>query len=191
MTYRSYRVPSSDAIWFLIAINFVVFIATLINREIIYFLGLIPLNFLHRPWTIVTCLFVHGGFWHIMANMATLYFFGNYLIGLIGQRSFLLIYFLGGILGGIFYILLAPPFSIAIGASGAIFALGGTLAMIRPRTRVFVFPLPVPLPLWIAILAGFFILSFIPGVGWQAHLGGLVLGLIAGYILKKRGFYLF
>jgi membrane associated rhomboid family serine protease len=91
-----------------------------------------------------------------------------------------------GILGNILFILLAAPFSVGIGASGAIFALGGALAMMRPKLRVFVFPIPVPLPLWSAVIGGFLIISFIPHIAWQAHLGGLVFGLIAGYFFRKR-----
>ncbi len=65
--------------------------------------------------------------------MLTLYFFGTYLYRLIGEGKFLILYFGGGILGNILFILLGPPFSIAVGASGAIFALGGALTMMRPK----------------------------------------------------------
>jgi len=97
-----------------------------------------------------------------------------------------MVYFVGGILGNILYILLAPPFSIAIGASGAIFAVGGTLAVLRPKIRVFVFPIPIPFPLWVAVIGGFLIVSFFPNVAWQAHLGGLAFGLTVGYFFRKR-----
>lgn len=187
MVYRSSQGFNLNALWFLIIINFVVFIFTLINQNFIYsFLGLQPANFLHKPWTILSNLFVHGGLWHIIANMVTLYFFGSYLIKLIGEGKFLGVYFTGGILGNIFCILVGLPFAVYIGASGAIFALGGVLTVMRPGLRVFIFPIPVPLPLWIAIIGGFFVLSLIPGVAWQAHLGGLILGLIAGYFFRKR-----
>ncbi len=186
MTYRSYRGFHLSPIWLLIGINLLLLIATAIKPELRFLLGLQPATFLERPWTIVTNLFIHGGIGHILTNMITLYFFGTFLSRLIGDRKFLIIYFLGGIVGNIFYILLGSPFSIAIGASGAVFALGGTLTLMTPRLRVFIFPIPVPLPLWVAVIGGFFILSLFPHVAWQAHLGGLVLGLIAGYLLRKR-----
>jgi len=186
----AYRGSRPTAVWIIIALNLLLFIATLINGNIILLLGLQPISFLARPWTIVTNLFIHGGVWHIFANMITLYFFGSFLCRLIGVKKFLLVYFAGGILGNIVFILLPPsPFSIAIGTSGAVFALGGALAVMMPKLRVFVFPIPAPIPLWIAVIGGFIILSiFSPllGIAWQAHLGGLVLGLVAGYIFRRR-----
>lgn len=183
MAYRRYyRGP--NVIWLIIAVNIVLFIATMINQEWLFFLGLQPAIFSDRPWTILTSMFVHAGFWHILANMWTLYFFGTYLSQLIGIKRFLLVYFVGGILGGVFYLLLAPPYTTAVGASGAIFALGGTLVIMRPKLPVYVFPIPVALPLWGVIIGGFFIIS--PGIAWQGHLGGLVLGVIAGYFFRRR-----
>jgi membrane associated rhomboid family serine protease len=167
------------------------FIATIINGNLIYYLGLMPAAFLERPWTIITNMFVHGGFWHIFANMLTFYFFGTYLSRLVGEGRFLMVYFGGGILGNILYILLGTPLSIAVGASGAVFALAGALVIMMPKLKVFVFPLPIPLPLWIAVLGGFVILSVLPFVAWQAHLGGLIAGLIAGYFFKKGMRYYF
>lgn len=170
----------------LIAANCLLFIAAAIAPKLLLLLGLQPVGLLTRPWTIVTNLFVHSGLWHITANMLTLYFFGRYLSRLIGEGKFLIVYFGGGILGNILFILLAPPFSIAVGASGAIFALGGILAVMRPKLMVFVFPIPVPIPLWVAVIGGFFIIALFPHIAWQAHLGGLIFGLTAGYFLRKR-----
>jgi len=78
----------------------------------------------------------------------------------------LIVYFAGGILGNILYILLREPLSVAVGASGSVFALGGALTMMRPKLSVLVFPIPVPLPLWVAVIGGFLILSFLPFVAW-------------------------
>ena len=187
----AYRGSKPTAVWLLIATNLLLFIATLINQDLILLLGLQPASFLARPWTLVTNLFVHAGIWHILANMITLYFFGSFLSRLIGVKKFLIVYFGGGILGNILYLLLAPsPFSIAIGASGAIFALAGVLVVMMPNLRVLVYFI-VPLPLWVVVLVFFVLWSFIPSVAWQAHLGGLILGLAAGYLFRRRGRYFY
>jgi membrane associated rhomboid family serine protease len=186
MIYRSYRSYSLTPIWVIMILSFLAYIAILISSNFILLLGLQAATFLYRPWTIVANLFVHGSLWHLLANMLTLYFFGSFLTRLVGTGKFLIVYFGGGILGNIFYMLLASPFSIVIGASGAIFALGGVLSVLTPKLRVFVFPIPVPLPLWVALIGGFLIMSLFPHVAWQGHLGGLIFGLIAGLILRNR-----
>ncbi len=189
MSYRSYRGDNIAPILAIIILCFLVYIATIVagilGHDLIPLLGLRTASFLAQPWTIVTNLFVHGGIWHLLFNMLTFYFFGSFLSRLVGTRAFLIIYFCGGILGNVFFMLLGSPFAIVIGASGAIFALGGALAVLTPRLRVYVFPIPAPIPLWAAVLGGFVIMSFVPGVAWQGHLGGLVFGLIAGLVLRR------
>jgi len=181
--------PSNlNAVLFLIALNILTFIACLLRPGLFSFLGLTPALLSQQPWTIVTSMFVHAGFGHILFNMISLYFLGSFLLRLTGERDFLIVYFLGGILGNVLFILLANPLLMGVGASGAIFALGGALAAIAPRIRVFVFPIPAPIPLWAAI-ALFLVISFLPGIAWQAHLGGLILGLGAGFFLKKGKTY--
>jgi len=130
-------------------------------------------------------MFVRANLYHIFANMITLYFFGISLRPLVSERLFYLLYFVGGIAGSLLFWLIAPAGSVGVGASGAIFALGGTLAVLRPNIRVIVFPLPIPVPLWVAVIGSFVILSFIPGVAWQAHLGGLLVGALTGYFIKS------
>ena len=186
MAYRRYRGFNLTPLEFLIVANLILFIATAINPALISLLGLHPASFWGKPWTIVTNLFIHSGIGHILVNMLALYFFGGYLIRLIGERNFFIVYFLGGIVGNIFYMLLGSPFSVVVGASGAIFAVGGALTAMRPQLRVFVFPIPVPLPLWVAVIGDFLVLSFFPYVAWQAHLGGLVFGLIMGYFFVRK-----
>ncbi len=184
---RGYRGDNLNHIWAILLINLLVFIAAIINRNlIIALLGLRTASFFAQPWTILTNIFTHVEIWHILANMVTLYFFGRFLTGLIGAKKLLIVYFCGGILGNIFFMLLAPPFYTAIGASGAVFALGGTLTVLTPKLKVLVFPIPAPIPLWVAIIGGFIILSLFPGIAWQAHLGGLICGLLAGFYFRKR-----
>jgi membrane associated rhomboid family serine protease len=177
-----------NPIWIIIAINFLLFIATCVNRELILILGLAPINFLSQPWTIVTNMFIHSGFWHLFGNMLILFFFGRALTMMVGENKFLLVYFVGGIVGNLLYLLLGEPLSIAIGASGAVYAVAGALVVMRPSTRVLLYFF-IPMPLWIVVLVFFVIWSFIPGVAWQAHIGGLVVGLIAGYFFRKRKRY--
>lgn len=173
-------------VWVLIGACVIVFIATTVAPDLEVFLGLVPAAVLVRPWTLITNMFVHAGIGHIFTNMLTLYFFGTYVLTLIGEKRFLLVYFVGGLVGNIFYILLAPPVSLAVGASGAIFALGGVLAIMRPDLRVFIFPIPTPIKLWLAVIGGFVVISFFPGIAWQAHLGGLLFGLGVGYFFRRR-----
>lgn len=195
MSYRSYRGGGVNLIFVIIGINLLLFLPTIISQEIrqelIINFGLWSKGtFLDYPWGLVTSMFLHDGFFHIFANMFTLYFFGSYVYRLLGTKKFLIVYLGGGILGSVFFILLAPPFSLAIGASGAVFALGGALSVMRPSLRVFIFPIPVPLPIWVAVIGGFFLLSLLPFVAWEAHLGGLVFGLLAGYLFKQgTGYY--
>ncbi len=190
--YRSYHGFKLTPVWVLIGLSLLLFVATLIAPGLTFLLGLQPASFLLRPWTIVTNLFVHSGFGHILTNMLTLYFFGSYLYRLIGERKFLIVYFGGGILGNILFMLLAAsPFYVAVGASGAVFALGGALTVMVPKLRVFIIPIPVPIPLWAAVIGGFVILSFMPFIAWQAHLGGLVFGLIAGSLFKRSQRYFY
>lgn len=73
MKYKSYQSFKLTSIWVLIAVNFLLFIATAIVPKLIFFCGLQPASVLHQPWTMITNLFIHGGLWHIIANMLTLY----------------------------------------------------------------------------------------------------------------------
>lgn len=195
MRNGGYRGDDLTPVLVLIILCFVVYLATIaggfFNFDLIPLLGFQPATFLLKPWTILTNLFVHGNIWHLLANMLTLFFFGRFLNGLVGTRSFFIIYLLGGIIGNILFMLFAflgfltSPYSIVIGASGAVFSLGGALTVLVPKLKVYVFPLPVAIPLWVAVIGGFFIMSS-PGIAWQGHLGGLLTGLAAGAIVRNR-----
>ena len=183
------------SIWVIIIANLMFFIASLVLPQV-YNLALLPATVLREPWTIVTSVFLHANFGHIFANMLTFFFFGTFLIQLVGERNFLYVYFIGGILGSIFYIILTflgaalslgslgSPLVPVVGASGAVYALGGALTVLVPRLRVFVFLIPIPLPLWVVVIIGFLLVA--PGVAWQAHLGGLLFGLLTGLYFRRR-----
>ncbi len=180
-----------NAILFLVALNILVFFFTMLRPQLTYVLGLTPALVPQQPWTLITSMFVHAGFNHILFNMISLYFLGSFLLRLVGEADFLKVYLIGGLAGNALYILLGPSMVPGVGASGAIFAVGGALALMAPKLPVMVFPLPIPVPLWGA-MTFFLLISFVmAGIAWQAHLGGFLFGLLAGAFLKRkmRGLY--
>ena len=190
MKIAGYYIGAVEA---LISLNVLVFLISFYNLPLfIKYFALFPATVAREPWTLVTSMFLHGGFDHILFNMISLFFFGLYLGKIIGEKELLKVYFAGGIFGGILFAAsslflgIGNPFTPAIGASGAIFALGGALAVLRPRMMVYVLPLPVPVPLWLSVFGLMLILSFLPGIAWQGHLGGLIVGALYGYFYRKK-----
>jgi len=180
-----YQYRGSTPVWTLIVINILVFIVTTIRPSIGYYLAFTKPILDSNYWTILTAMFVHANIFHILFNMLTLYFFGILCLQLIDAKRFLVVYFIGGIFGNILFLLIGPTYSAVVGASGAIFAIGGVLVMMRPTLRVYLYFL-VPMPLWVGIIIGFLLTAFSGGVAWQAHLGGLIVGLIAGLFFRQR-----
>ena len=184
--YSGFRGPGINMtpIWIIMAANLLFYIATMIQPDlIINTFGLMPIQLVNEPWTIVTNMFVHAGLWHFLGNMLMLYFFGSYLLGLVGEARFLLVYFAGGLLANVAFLVLGSDFATVVGASGALYAVMGVMAVMRPRLKVYLWFM-IPIDLWIVVVVGMLIIF--PGVAWQAHLGGLVLGLAAGYFFRKR-----
>ncbi|MFH1722109.1 MAG: rhomboid family intramembrane serine protease [Candidatus Altiarchaeota archaeon] len=188
------RVAGSDikVVEGLIALNGVVFIMSMANQEMVFQnMGMSFSSFFIKPWTIITSMFVHAGFHHILWNMIGLFMFSMYLERLIGEKILLKIYMIGGICGGLLYLFtamigLAHPNTIVVGASGAIFALGATLAVLRPNIQIYLFPIPFPMPLYVAVFFFMVVMSFQPGVAWAGHFGGLAAGVYFGFQLKKQ-----
>src|SRR5512136_2011535 len=164
---REYRTPNPTGVLIVIFVNVLVFIFTQLEPQYVFngghptafHLGLHPETFTSEPWTIVTSLFVHSDLFHILSNMVTLYFFGTYLTTLVGERKFLITYFLGGLLGNAFYLAYAyspwgSTFDYAVGPSGAVFAVGGSLPLLRPNVTALVY-FSIPVPLCIPVLGCF------------------------------------
>lgn len=176
----------SVTLW-LIAICVVVFILQqFIN--ITDALSFTPGTALYQPWTFVTAIFLHASVTHILFNMIALFFFGIYLERKISKRNYLLIFFLAGIIGNIeFMITATDPTISGLGASGAIYGIMGTLAVLEPTSVVFVSG--IPMPMFVAVIV-WFLLNFFgllgPGIGYGAHIGGLVVGIIAGFYFRRQ-----
>ena len=140
------------------------------------------------PWTLVTSIFLHADFNHLLFNMFALFFFGSYLERLLGSNRFLIIFIAAGIVGNLGYLVTASNSMIpAIGASGAAYGLMGTLVILAPFMRVYVYGLlPVPLVVLTAVfvfidVAGLFSPS---GIAHGAHLAGLIVGIAFGLYLR-------
>lgn len=157
-----------------------------------------PLFILHgeKLWTIVTSMFMHGGFLHLFVNMVSLIFLGSFLERLIGTKRFLLIYFISGIVASLAFVFLALAFHSnleipAVGASGAIFGIAGVLAVITPKLPVYIMFIPIAMPMWLGIvlmLALLWLISIAAGlpIGNTAHLGGFLAGLAYGFYLRLK-----
>jgi uncharacterized protein len=150
----------------------------------------------NKLWGIVTNVFLHGGFAHLLFNCLALFFFGTALEGIIGRKKFLLLFLAAGVFASIFYVLtsfflLGSTIS-ALGASGAIFGVIGAMVALRPNTKVMFLLFPVPMPLWVMAIVFVLIsmiwfgLGGIGGIAENAHLGGLMIGYVIGRYLKKQ-----
>ena len=192
---RAWRFDTSggfnlNPIWALIIINVIVYIVTWVSDDAFYKLGLIPYLLGEKPWTIITSMFTHANFTHILFNMIALFFFGRTLTMLLGSNRFMLIYFVGGLAGNIiFWLVNMSSGVILVGASGAVYAIAGALVVMVPRMRIALWGI-IPMPLWVFVVIFLVILS-LPSfagtsVAWQAHFGGLAAGLITGFFFRKR-----
>jgi len=135
---------------------------------------------LTEPWRMLSALFVHSerSLFHILFNGYSLWVLGMVLERLLGASRFLALFFTAG-LGGSLAVLWLAPGQAVIGASGAIFGLFGTLLVIQRN-----FGGTNPQLLIVLVLN--LILGFVvPGISWQAHIGGLVVGILLGWLLVK------
>lgn len=132
-----------------------------------------------EPWRLLTGALVHSGFWHIGLNMLALWMIGRSLEPLLGRWRFLTLYALST-LGGSVAVALLSFMTPVVGASGAIFGLFGALLVIGRHLGANI--------AGIAIVLGInLVIGFLPGfnVSWQAHVGGLVVGLAVGFIFTR------
>jgi membrane associated rhomboid family serine protease len=164
----------------LIAANIAVFILMLSQDQSFSQFAFVPALVVQRPWTLVTYMFLHGGFGHIFFNMLSLFYFGPRVEARIGSRNFLYLYFLSGLGGSIFSLLLAPHAAV-VGASGAVFGILLAFARFWPHERIYLwFVLPVKARWLVAGLAFLSIYSGFGGGGSTiahfAHLGGFAGG---------------
>jgi membrane associated rhomboid family serine protease len=152
-----------------------------------------PLKLLLRPWTIVTHMFVHEGFWHLFWNLLVLYWFGQISGDLLGDRKVLPIYFYGGIAGALAFFIFCqiynPGHSMALGASAAVMAIVLSAAITSPDYRMHLILIG---PVAIKYIAIAFVIIDLLSVanspnsgGHIAHLGGAFFGAYFVYLLRS------
>jgi len=196
MAYNSNYRPSQKIppiVLNLIIINVIVFIAQYAldsSLNLTMRFALYPYNSGYfEPYQLVTHMFLHGGFFHILFNMWALWLFGSVLEKIWGPKKFLIFYLICGLAAG-----LAEAFLVsggpAIGASGAIMGLLGAFAYTFPNTQFYMIPFPFPIKAkyMAAIFAVFDLFGGVAGgdnVAHFAHLGGLAMGLILCIIWNK------
>jgi membrane associated rhomboid family serine protease len=152
----------------------------------------VPSDIIARPWTLVSYMFVHANFMHILFNMIGLYFFGPRLEARLGDRRFLALYFASGIAGGLLSFVFAPNAAI-VGASGATLGVLAGYARFWPQDRIYIYGiLPVTARVMVIGLVIWSLFSGLRGGGGIAefaHLGGLIAGwsLVAFWENRRRG----
>ncbi|HFU77027.1 MAG TPA: rhomboid family intramembrane serine protease [Epsilonproteobacteria bacterium] len=160
------------------------------NLEVLVNMGALygPLTVLDGEWwRLFSAMFLHGGMTHLLVNMFSLYLIGRGVELYFNPVGYLSIYLFSGLLGGLASLYMHPA-SVGIGASGAIFGIFGALAgfflahrdKIEAHTKAFMKEF--------AIIIGInLVLGFsIPSVDVSAHVGGLLVGLLGGYVIAKN-----
>ena len=191
----------------LIGINIVVYLIQLLQgpeiNRFIYIYGLVPARYSisqiaeyftvsQQVFSLVSFMFLHGGFWHILGNMWSLYIFGDNVEDRLGPVRYALFYLLCGIASGFSHLVLNLQSNVpTIGASGAIAGVMGAYFILHPRSKIltlipiFFIPYFINIPAFI-FLGLWFLFQFINaagsqgaagGIAWWAHIGGFVFGI--------------
>lgn len=199
-----------DALSLLIIINVIVFLFLAIINVVTVLFDLPSLQFreyiavssnigivLTHIWTVVTYMFVHYDFLHILFNMLMLFWFGRIFIMYFTYKNLVALYFLGGIAGAVFYVLLfntIPYFlklgdSLMVGASASVMAIVFASAFYNKNQEVRLFLFGQIKIYYIAIVL--FVLDFIALGGGSnqgghvAHIGGAIMGYLFAIQYKK------
>ncbi len=140
-------------------------------------------------WQLVTYIFLHGGFFHILFNMFGLYMFGSELELMWGTRQFTKFFFICGIGAALTSVIASPHSPVAIiGASGAIFGLLLAYGVLFPDRIIYLYMIiPIPAKWFVVIFGAITFIAAISnsggGVAYVAHLGGMLFG----FVYLKRG----
>jgi len=134
-------------------------------------------------WRLLTSAFLHSGVTHLAMNMISLYFLGSFAEASFGRGRFFALYFISGIAGGLAFLYFGSFTAPAVGASGAIFGLLGGVFGFALRQGTFSLQNPVITQLLFLTAINLFLGATIPNVSNTAHIGGLVGGLVFGWLM--------
>jgi len=154
-----------------------------IPAEIITLRDFPPAGLVSPPFTILTSMFMHVGWLHLLGNMWFLWIFGDNLEDRMGPLKFVGFYLLTGVIGAVAQCLLLPTSLVPmVGASGAVAGVLGGYVLLFPRARVVSLTIigGAPVPAWIFLglwFAGQLFLGDSSGIAWMAHVGGFLAGL--------------
>jgi len=183
--HRAFRPGSGVPVvsYSILAVTITVFILQLITQgSVTNALAYYPPLTLQEPWRLLTVSLVHSdrSFFHILFNMYSLFVLGPLLESLVGRWRFAAIYVLSTLGGSVAVLWLAPTTAV-VGASGAIFGLLGAFFVIQRRFG------GASIQLVVIIVINLGLGFLVPGVSWQAHIGGLVVGgACAAVLLRTR-----
>lgn len=151
--------------------------------------------------TLVTYMFLHANWLHIIPNMLFLWVFGDNVEDALGSARFLAFYFACGVIAGLVHTLAMPDSETpVIGASGAVAGCVGAYLMLHPRVRLWVLAfmrIPLRLPaawvigLWAALQLANAVMAENDGTAWWSHVGGMIAGAILVVPLRRAGVPLF
>jgi membrane associated rhomboid family serine protease len=157
---------------------------TPLSPYLMYFFALYPLGSGFQIWQLVTYMFMHGDFWHLLLNMFALWMFGMDLENDWGTKRFAWYYVLCGLGAGISNLLISPLFGTSgptIGASGAVYGILLAFGMMYPNRPIFIyFLLPIQAKYFVMIYIALELYNGVTGtmdgIAHFAHLGGAAIG---------------
>jgi membrane associated rhomboid family serine protease len=156
--------------------------------------------------TLITAIFLHGGWLHILSNMWVLFIFGDNVEDRMGHKRYLIFFLLGGIVANLLQVFVYPTSTIpSVGASGAIAGVLGAYFLLFPGARVATL-IPIFFYPWVVEISAFVFLGFwfvmqlfsgitslsmpagasVGGIAWWAHIGGFMFGLLTVRVFARR-----
>jgi membrane associated rhomboid family serine protease len=213
-TVRSKNVPIINNL--LIGINVVMFAVQLMQgselgfQRFVYLYGLVPARYtmpnwsdgatwIHQGTALVSFMFLHGGFLHLLGNMWSLYIFGDNVEDRLGPLRYAIFYTLCGLISGLSHLVLNAHSTVpTIGASGAVAGVMGAYFLLHPKSKILTL-IPIVIIPWFVEIPAFiflgiwFLIQLInasgsfgaaSGIAWWAHIGGFICGML---LLKLFG----